>query len=101
MLRYEGFGTGSYSYAGYHSKRTMNVGSQQVQVDAIAGVYLRLEETLPEQTNVSQGRLGISFNADRNAFSIVNGHLPCGRNYDGPSVYPSTAIGFTQFTKIR
>jgi hypothetical protein len=101
MLRYEGYGTGSYSYAGYHSRRAMNVGSQQVQVDAIAGVYLRLEETLPEQTNVNQGRLGLEFNADRNAFNILSGSLPCGRNYDGPSVYPSTVIGFTQFTKIR
>jgi hypothetical protein len=100
-LRYEGFGTGTYSYAGYYNRRNLTVGSQQVQVDAIAGVNLTLEETLPEQTNVNQGRLGLVFNADKNAFEIANGMLPCGRNYDGPSVYPSATIGFSRFTKIR
>ena len=100
-LRYEGFGTGTYSYVGYHSRRNMTVNQQQVQIDAMASVNLRLEETLPEQTTVSQSRLGLVFNADRNSFQIVGGSLPAGRNYDGPSVHPSASIGFTQFTKIR
>jgi len=100
-LRYEGYGTGKYSYAGYFVRRTVTVNSKQIQVDAMTGFNLTLEETLPEQTAVNQVSLGIQFNADKNFFEIVNGSLPCGRNYDGPSVYPSAYIGFTQFTKIK
>jgi hypothetical protein len=99
-LRYEGYGNGTYSYAGY-ANRIVNINSQQVRIDAAANVSLRLEETLPEQTAVNQTGLYILFNADRNAFEIVNGFLPCGRNFDGPSVYPAAVIGFSRFTKIR
>ena len=100
-LRYEGYGSGTYSYAGYFSRRNITVNSQQVQVDAMASVTLNLQETLPEQTTVNQNRLGLVFNSDRNSFEIAGGALPFGRNYDGPSVYPSASIGFTQFNKIR
>jgi TolB-like protein len=100
-LRYEGYGTGNYSYAGYFVRRTMTVNSQQILIDAMTNFNLTLEETLPEQTSVSQSRLGIQFNAGRNAFEIIGGSLPCGRNYDGAAVYPSAYIGFTSFTKIR
>jgi hypothetical protein len=65
------------------------------------GINLRLEETLPEQTTVNLGRLGLIFSADKSSFDIVGGMLPCGRNYDGPSVHPASQIGFTRFTKIR
>jgi hypothetical protein len=99
-LRYEGYGAGTYSYAGY-ANRVVNINSQQVRIDAAANVSLRLEETLPEQTAVNQAGLYILFNADKSAFEIVNGILPCGRNFDGPSVYPSAVIGFSRFTKIR
>jgi len=100
-LRYEGYGTGKYSYAGYFVRRTIAVDSKQIQIDAMTGINLSLEETLPEQTSVNQGRLGIQFNSDKNYFEIIGGSLPCGRNYDGPSVYPAAYIGFTQFTKIK
>jgi len=100
-LRYEGYGKGTYSYAGYFARRSMTVNSQQVQIDATASINLTLEETLPEQTAVNIGRLGIVFNSNRSAFEIAGGSLPCGRNYDGPSVYPSEYLGFTQFVKIR
>ncbi|MDR2941847.1 MAG: hypothetical protein LBV17_04560 [Treponema sp.] len=100
-LRYEGYGNGTYSYAGYFVRRTITVNSQQIQIDAMTGFNLTLEETLPEQTSVNQGRLGIQFNADRSAFDIINGSLPCGRNYDGTAVYPSEYIGFTRFVKIK
>jgi hypothetical protein len=100
-LRYEGYGTGKYSYAGFFVRRTLTVNSKQIQVDALTGFNLTLEETLPEQTSVNIGSLGIQFNSDRSSFEIINGSLPCGRNYDGPSVYPSAYIGFTQFTKIK
>jgi len=100
-LRYEGYGTGSYSYAGFFVRRTITVNSKQEQIDAMISFNLKLEETLPEQTSVNQSRLGIRFNADKTAFDIIGGSLPCGRNYDGPSVYPSAYIGFAQFTKIK
>lgn len=99
-LRYEGYGTGTYSYAGY-ANRLVTVRSQQIRIDAVFGVNLKLEETLPEQTEVNQTGLSILFNDNKTAFEIVNGTLPCGKNYDGPSVYPSANIGFSQFTKIR
>ena len=100
-LRYEGYGTGTYSYAGYFARRNITVNSQQVQIDATANINLKLEETLPEQTAVNQSRLGIVFNGDKSAFEIAGGSLPCGRNYDGPSVYPSEYLGFSRFTKIK
>jgi hypothetical protein len=100
-LRYEGYGTGKYSYAGYFVRRTLTMNSKQIQADALAGFNLTLEETLPEQTSVNIGGLAIQFNSDRSSFEIMNGSLPCGRNYDGPSVYPSAYIGFTQFTKVK
>jgi hypothetical protein len=100
-LRYEGYGTGNYSYAGYFVRRTITVDSKQVQIDAMTSFNFKLEETLPEQTTVNQSRLGIQFNADKSAFDIIGGSLPCGRNYDGAAVYPSSYIGFTWFTKIK
>jgi hypothetical protein len=100
-LRYEGYGTGTYSYAGYHTRRAVSINNQQVQADALVSITLNLQETLPEQTTVDQPRLGLVFSGDRNSFEIVGGSLPCGQNFDGPSVYPSASIGFTQFTKIR
>jgi len=99
-LRYEGYGAGTYSYAGY-ANRIVTVNAQQVRIDAAANFSLRLEETLPDQTAVNQNGLYILFNADKNAFEILNGTLPCGRNFDGPSIYPSSVIGFSRFTKIR
>jgi hypothetical protein len=100
-LRYEGYGTGNYSYAGYFVRRSVTVDSKPVPIDAMASFNLTLEETLPEQTSVNQNRLGIQFNADKNVFDIIGGSLPCGRNYDGTTVYPSSYIGFTHFTKIK
>jgi hypothetical protein len=99
-LRYEGYGRGSYSYVGY-ANRVMTVNSQQVRVDATIGVSLRLEETLPDQASVNRSGLSLVFNGDKSAFNLVNGTLPCGTNHDGPSVYPSASLGFSNFTKIR
>jgi len=99
-LRYEGYGTGSYSYTGY-ANRIITVNARQIRIDAAFSVNLRLEETLPEQTNLSTGGLSILFNGDKTAFEIVNGSLLCGRNHDGPSVYPAATIGFSQFSKIQ
>jgi hypothetical protein len=99
-LRYEGYGNGTYSYAGF-ANRVVTVNAQQVRIDATVNIRLILEETLPEQTEVNQTGLFLVFNSGRSAFDIVNGALPCGQNFDGPSVYHSDTIGFTSFTKIR
>lgn len=99
-LRYEGYGSGTYFYAGY-ANRVINVDSRQVRVDATFSVNLSLEETLPDQTAVNLNGLSLVFNGDKSAFEIVNGTLPCGTNYDGPSVYPSSSLGFQSFTKVR
>jgi hypothetical protein len=99
-IRYEGYGIGSYSYAGF-ANRVITVNSQQIRVDATISVGLKLEETLPEQTELNQTGLSLVFNSNRSAFDIVNGSLPCGTNHDGPSVYPFASLGFTNFTKIR
>jgi len=99
-LRYEGYGTGTYSYLGF-ANRTVTVGGQQVRIDATISVNLSLEETLPDQTSVQQSGLHVVFNANRSSFQIVNGTFPCGRNFDGPSVYHSSVLGFSQFVKIR
>jgi hypothetical protein len=99
-LRYEGYGNGVYSYAGYMN-RQITVNSQQIRIDATISVNLRLEETLPEQTAVNRAGLSIAFNGDKSVFDIVNGIFPCGNNYDGQSVYPSAVLGFSHFTKIK
>jgi hypothetical protein len=99
-LRYEGYGSGTYSYAGYMN-RQITVNSRQIRIDAIISVNLKLEETLPEQTAVNQVGLILVFNGDRSTFDIINGIFPCGNNYDGQSVYPSTVLGFSGFTKVR
>jgi len=99
-LRYEGYGAGSYTYIGY-ANRQMTINAKQVRIDAVFSVNLDLEETLPEQTRVNSGSLAIIFNSEKTSFEIANGSLLCGRNHDGPSVYPAAVIGFTQFVKIR
>jgi len=99
-LRYEGYGTGTYSYIGY-ANRIITVNARQIRVDAVFSVNLNLEETLPEQKNINSGGLSIVFNSDKTSFEIVNGFLLCGRNHDGLSVHPAAVIGFSQFVKIR
>jgi hypothetical protein len=103
-LKYEGYGSGTYSYAGY-ARRTMTIrdsqgNSRQSPVDATVGLNLKLEETLPEQTAVSLSGVRLLFNEDKSSFEMLNAGLLCGRNYDGPSVYPAETAAFTRFTKI-
>ncbi|MCL2066732.1 MAG: hypothetical protein FWG99_04640 [Treponema sp.] len=104
-LKYEGYGSGTYSYAGY-ARRMMTIqdaqgNSRQVQVDATVGVSLKLEETLTEQANINQGGLRLLFNETRTSFEILNAGILCGRNYDGAAYYPSSTIAFTRFNKIQ
>jgi hypothetical protein len=100
FLKYEGYGTGGYAYAGY-VRRTMTIRdaqgrSRQSPVDATISVNLTLEETLPEQTALSQSGLRLLFDDPKTAFEIVSAGLPCGRNYD-----ENSSLVFTRFTKIR
>jgi hypothetical protein len=99
-LRYEGYGKGDYSYAGY-ANRLITVNSKQIRIDATISVNLALEESLPEQTSVNIRGISVLFNAEKTTFEIVNGSLLCGRNFDGPAVYSAAVIGFSQFVKIR
>lgn len=99
-LRYEGYGAGAYSYVGF-ANRSVNLSGQMTRVDAAVNVNLKLEETLPDQAEVSRTGLYLVFNSEKTSFQIVNSVLPCGRNFDGPSVYPSEILGFSRFTKIR
>jgi hypothetical protein len=77
------------------------VNSQQIRIDAAVNISLELEETLPEQTRVNQTGMGIVFNSDRSSFEFAAGSLPCGKNFDGPSVYSFDTIAFRRFIKIR
>ena len=99
-LKYEGFGKGTYSYAGY-LRRSMTVGNRQILVDATASVNLSIEEALTGYTKIEQGGLRLLFDDARNSFEIVSGGLPCGRNYDGSLVYPAERLYFTRFSKIQ
>jgi TolB-like protein len=95
-LKYQGFGTGTYSYWG-HVRRTVR-GSP---VDGFVTLNLKLEDALPKYTTLSLTRLNLFFNEEKNNFELVSAALSCGDNYAGPSVYPQTSVGYTRFTKIQ
>jgi hypothetical protein len=104
-LKYEGYGAGTYAYAGY-ARRTMNIrdaqgNSRQSPVDATVSVNLTIEEALTEYAAVNLSGQRLLFNEARSSFELLNAGLPCGRNFDGASVYPSSALAFTRFTKIQ
>jgi hypothetical protein len=104
-LKYEGFGAGTYGYAGY-VRRTITIrdaqgNSRQSPVDATISVNLLLEETLTEYAALTQSGMRVLFNDAKSAFEFVGQGLPCGRNFDGASVYPSSSAAFVQFSKIR
>jgi TolB-like protein len=95
-LKYQGFGTGTYSYWG-HVRRTVR-GSP---VDGFVTVNIKLEDALPKYTTLSLTRLNLFFDDEKNNFELVNAGLVCGDNYAGPSVYPQAAVVYTKFTKIQ
>ena len=100
ILKYQGIGTGTYSYAGY-LRRTLNIDRREVQADATVGVNLKLEDSLPKYKTVSSGGLRVLFDDSKNSFEIVYGGIPCGDNFSGASVYPSANVYYTRFTKIQ
>ena len=99
-LKYQGIGTGTYTYAGY-LRRTVTVGDRQIQADATVSINLTLEDALPKYTSVSSGGLRVLFNDSKSAFELAAGAIPCGDNYSGPSVYPNESVFYTKFTKIQ
>ena len=100
ILKYQGIGTGNYTYAGY-LRRNVTIEGRQIQTDATVGINLSLEDALPKYTNLAVGGLRVLFNDSRTSFDFVYGALPCGDNFSGPSVYPREKVYFTKFSKIQ
>ena len=101
LLKYQAIGTGTYSFTGYHIPRTVTVEGRRILVNAAFGINLTLEDALPKYNIVNVTGSRILFNDTRSGFEIVNGGIPCGDNYTGPSVYPGEKLFYTGFSKIR
>jgi len=100
-LKYQAIGTGTYTFAGYHLRRSVTAAGQRVLSDAALSIHLNLEDALPKYTKTSASGLMVAFNESRNGFDLVNGGMPCGDNYTGPSVYPSANVSYTRFSKTE
>jgi len=100
-LKFQAIGTGTYTYAGYHLPRSVTVKGQRIQTQAVMGINLTLEDALPKYNKVSASGLRIAFDDSKNNFELVNGGMPCGDNYTGPSVYPSASVFYTKFSKTQ
>jgi len=100
-LKYQAIGTGTFTFAGFHLPRSVTVGGQRIQTDAALGVNLSLEDALPKYNKVNASGLRLVFNDSKDGFELVNGGMPCGDNYTGPSVYPSASVFYTKFSKIQ
>ena len=95
-LRYQGFGTGTYSFWG-HARR-MRGGAP---VDGFITVNFELEDALPKYSDISYTRMNYSFNESRTVFQLVGGGFGCGDNFSGPAIYPQENLFFVTFTKIN
>ena len=100
-LKYQAIGTGSYSFVGYHLRRSIIVRGQRTLTDAAFGINLTLEDALPKYKTVNSVGHRIVFDDSRSAFELVNSGIPCGDNKTGPSVYPGAELFYTKFTKIQ
>jgi len=100
-LKYQAIGTGTYTFTGYHLRRSITVAGQRIQTDAALSIYLTLEDALPKYNRVTANGLRMVFDDSRNSFKLVNGGMPCGDNYTGPSVYPSQSVFYTDFSKTQ
>jgi hypothetical protein len=99
-LKYQGIGSGTYTYAGY-LWRAVTISGRQIQSDATVGINLTLEDALPKYEKINAGALRVLFDDSKNSFELVSGSLPCGENYGGTSVYPGQNVFYTSFTKIQ
>ena len=100
ILKYQGFGSGTYTYAGY-LRRTLTIDQRALSADATVGINLKLEDALPKFTNLSAGGLRVLFDDSKSSFELVYGGIPCGNNFSGPSVYPGENVYYTKFIKIQ
>ncbi|MDR0718309.1 MAG: hypothetical protein LBF78_01635 [Treponema sp.] len=90
-LRYQGFGSGTYSYWG-HARRTVRGKS----VDGFVTLNLNLKDALPKYIAVNFTRLNLNFNEDKSLFELVASGFTCGENVDS-----SQTISYTRFTKLQ
>ena len=95
-LRYQGFGTGTYSYWG-HARRAIN----EKPVDGFVSISFRLQDTLTRYSVASYNRVNLSYNESKTVFELVDGGFGCGNNYAGPSVFPGDVVAYGRFTKIN
>ena len=95
-LRYQGYGTGTYSYWG-HVRRMV----RGLPVDGFVTINLKLDDALPKYSSVTYTRINYNFNEDKNVFELVGSGFGCGDNYSGSSIYPGESVAYTKFTKIR
>ena len=100
-LKYQAIGTGTYTFLGFHLRRHITVEGRRILTDAAMGVNLTLEDALPNYTNINVSGLRMVFDDSRRSFELVNGGLPCGDNFTGPSVHPREKVYYTNFTRIR
>jgi hypothetical protein len=90
-LRYQGFGSGTYSYWG-HARRTV----QGKSVDGFVTLNLNLKDALPKYALVNFTRLNLNFNEEKSLFELVASGFTCGEN-----IGSSQTVSYTQFTKIQ
>ena len=100
ILKYQAFGSGTYSYAGY-MRRTVSIDRRQIQTDATVGINLNLEDALAKYRAVSVGGLRLLFDEAKENLELSYGGIPCGDNHSGASVYPSANVFYTKFIKIQ
>jgi hypothetical protein len=104
-LTYQGFGTGTYTFSPL-SRRIMTIESsggaaRESPVDGSVSVNLKLEDVLPKYDSLNTGRVRLLFANNNGGFELLSAGLPCGYNFDGPSVYPDRTVAYTHFTKIE
>jgi hypothetical protein len=95
-LKYQGFGSGTYSYWG-HVRRTV----RGAPVDGFVSINVKLEDALPKYTALNVSRINLYFDEGRNNFELVSAGFSCGDNFAGPSVYPQATAAYISFTKIQ
>ncbi|MDR2246314.1 MAG: hypothetical protein LBE17_06535 [Treponema sp.] len=105
ILTYQGFGTGTYTYNS-QARRLMAIESsggtvRESPVDGSVIVSLTMEDTLPAYKSLNTNRVRLVFSNSNGNFELLNDGLPCGDNFDGPSVYPGQRIVYTHFTRVQ
>jgi hypothetical protein len=105
VLTYQGFGAGTYTYNS-QARRMMTIQSaggtaRELPVDGSAAFSLSMEDTLPAFYSLKTRQVHLIFGNNAGDFELLNDGLPCGSNFDGPSVYPNQTIAYTHFTRIQ